>query len=217
MKKIIVLMILICVATPLYAQSKSTDKVVVQQTKSKTEIDQQIEKLNIRIDSISIAHNQATNKEEKDTKNISDFISIILSAIAILASAVTYFKHDKKLKEQERTINAYQLKQIEDSEIEAKKANITGTTHKDSQNATILKITNTGKSIARNIRVVGLDERKYCFYGPDILPYEFLNPGDSFNLKFTANLASLHNEKVTYYWDDDFMENNHLEQIISVR
>ena len=72
MKKIIVLMILICVATPLYAQSKSTDKVVVQQTKSKTEIDQQIEKLNIRIDSISIAHNQATNKEEKDTKNISN-------------------------------------------------------------------------------------------------------------------------------------------------
>lgn len=146
-----------------------------------------------------------------------EIISISLSVIAIIASAFTYFKHDKKLKEQEHHINAYQLKQIADSEIEAKKAKISGTTRKSSQSATILTIKNNGKSIARNIRVVGLNGGKYCFYGPDILPYEFLNPGDSFDLKFTANLASLYKEKVTYYWDDDFTDNNHLEQIISVR
>ena len=146
-----------------------------------------------------------------------EIISISLSVIAIAASAFTYFKHDKKLKEQEQKINAHQLKQIADSEVEAKKANIIGATHKNSQNATILTITNKGKAIARNIRVVGLDDGKYCFYGPDLLPYEFLNPGDTFELKFTANLASLYKEKVTYYWDDDFMDNNHLEQIISVR
>lgn len=146
-----------------------------------------------------------------------EIISISLSVIAIIASAFTYFKHDKKLKEQEHNINAYQLKQIADSEIEAKKAKISGATRKSSQSATILTIKNNGKSIARNIRVVGLDGGKYCFYGPDILPYEFLNPGDSFDLKFTANLNSLYQEKVTYYWDDDFMDNNHLEQIIFVR
>ena len=146
-----------------------------------------------------------------------DIISISLSVIAIAASAFTYFKHDKKLKEQEQKINAHQLKQIADSEVEAKKANIIGATHKNSQNATILTITNKGKATARNIRVVGLDEGKYCFYGPNILPYEFLNPGDSFSLKFTANRDNLYQEKVTYYWDDDFANGNHLVQIISVR
>lgn len=146
-----------------------------------------------------------------------EIISISLSVIAIIASAFTYFKHDKKLKEQEHNINAYQLKQIADSEVELKKAYITGTTHRDHQNAIILTIKNSGKARAHNIRIIGLDEGKYCFYGPDILPYEFLNPGDTFELKFTANLASSYKEKVIYYWDDDFTDNNHLEQIISVR
>lgn len=156
-------------------------------------------------------------KIKMDNKMILEIISVSLSVIAILASAITYFKHDKKLKEQERKINAYQLKQIAESEIESKKANIIGTTHKDHQNAIILTIKNNGKARAHNIRVIGLDEGKYCFYGPDLLPYEFLNPGDTFELKFTANLASLYKEKVTYYWDDDFMDNNHVEQMISVR
>ena len=38
---------------------------------------------------------------------------LIISILALAASAFTYFKHDKKLKEQERKINEYQLKQIE--------------------------------------------------------------------------------------------------------
>ena len=73
-----------------------------------------------------------------------EIISISLSVIAIIASAFTYFKHDRKLKEQEHNINAYQLKQIADSEIEAKKAKISGATRKSSQSATILTIKNSG-------------------------------------------------------------------------
>ena len=152
-----------------------------------------------------------------EENNIVEVISISLSILAILGSLVTYFIHDRKLKKQEQKINDYQLKQIEDAQIESKKAYIIGVTHKNSQSATILTITNRGRSIARNIRVIGLSERNYCFYGPDILPYEFLNPGDSFELKFTANLSSLYKEKITYYWDDDFTTDNYLEQIISVR
>ena len=152
-----------------------------------------------------------------EENNIVEVISISLSILAILGSLATYFIHDRKLKKQEQKINDYQLKQIEDAQIESKKAYIIGTTHKNSQSATILTITNRGRSIARNIRVIGLDERNYYFYGPDILPYEFLNPGDSFELKFTANVASLYKGKITYYWDDDYMKDNYLEQIITVR
>ena len=51
---------------------------------------------------------------------------LIISILALLASAFTYFKHDKKLKEQERKINEYQLKQIEKEDLESKKAAIRG-------------------------------------------------------------------------------------------
>ena len=80
-----------------------------------------------------------------------EIISISLSVIAIIASAFTYFKHDKKLKEQEHHINAYQLKQIADSEIEAQKAYITGTTHRDHQNAIILTIQNNNEIIYKDL------------------------------------------------------------------
>ena len=87
---------------------------------------------------------------------ILEIISVSLSVIAILASAITYFKHDKKLKEQERKINAYQLKQIAESEIESKKANIIGTTHKDHQNTIILTIKNNGKHVPTTFVLLGL-------------------------------------------------------------
>lgn len=64
MRKIITLIILACVAIPLYAQHNNA---VVLQPDFNTIIERQIEKLNARIDSITIAHNQAIEivKEEQ--------------------------------------------------------------------------------------------------------------------------------------------------------
>ena len=154
---------------------------------------------------------------DMEENNIVEMISLSLSILAILGSLATYFIHDRRLKKQEQKINDYQLKQIEDAQIESQKAYVIGDTHKDAQNATILTITNKGKSVARNIRIIGFGDGNYCFYGPDNLPYEFLNPGDSFKVRFTVNVNNLYKEKITYYWDDDFKADNYLEQIISVR
>ena len=38
--------------------------------------------------------------------------TLIISAAALVISLYTYFAHDRKLKQQERLINSYQLKQL---------------------------------------------------------------------------------------------------------
>ena len=50
-----------------------------------------------------------------------ELYSLIISVLALIASVFTYLRHDKKLKEQERRINEYQLKQIEKEDLESKK------------------------------------------------------------------------------------------------
>ena len=55
-----------------------------------------------------------------------ELYSLIISVLALIASVFTYLRHDKKLKEQERRINEYQLKQIEKEDLESKKAAIRG-------------------------------------------------------------------------------------------
>jgi len=51
-----------------------------------------------------------------------EIISIILSVLALLFSAYTYFAHDKKLKEQERQLNDYQFRSLKQGEEENLKA-----------------------------------------------------------------------------------------------
>lgn len=65
MRKIIVVIILVCAATSLYAQQNNA---VVKQPSSNLIIEQHIEKLNARIDSITIAHNQAIEMVKEEQK-----------------------------------------------------------------------------------------------------------------------------------------------------
>ena len=82
-----------------------------------------------------------------------DWISLGVSLLAIIGTCYTYFKHDKKIKSQETKINEYQIKQIEQEEKEGKKALIRGGIIKFDKGKRILKIYNSGKSLARNIRM----------------------------------------------------------------
>lgn len=47
--------------------------------------------------------------------------TLIISAAALVISLYTYFAHDRKLKQQERLINSYQLKQLQEEEQANKK------------------------------------------------------------------------------------------------
>ena len=107
-----------------------------------------------------------------------ELYSLIISVLALIASVFTYLRHDKKLKEQERRINAYQLKQIEKEDLESKKAAIRGNIVKGLKGGRTLKVYNSGRATARNIRVEGLDVNGIFYMRRDIFPYELMNPQD---------------------------------------
>ena len=141
---------------------------------------------------------------------------LIISILALLASAFTYFKHDKKLNEQERKINEYQLKQIEKEDLESKKAAIRGNIVKGLKGKRTLKVYNSGRAIARNIRIEGLDVEGLFHRADEVFPYELMNPQDytEVNIMLFNNCAPT--IKLKYIWDDESGKNNEFEQVLTL-
>ena len=127
-----------------------------------------------------------------------------------------FFKHDKKLKEQERKINEYQLKQIEKEDLESKKAAIRGNIVKGLKGKRTLKVYNSGRAIARNIRIEGLDVEGLFHRADEVFPYELMNPQDytEVNIMLFNNCAPT--IKLKYIWDDESGKNNEFEQVLTL-
>ncbi|MEA4984156.1 hypothetical protein SDC9_56001 [bioreactor metagenome] len=144
-----------------------------------------------------------------------DIISIALSAFAILLTIIMYFKHDKRLKKQEEKLNAYQLKKIDNEESENKKALIKGNIIKGNKGSRVLKVFNSGKAVAHNIRVEYLGDMESIFPRDDHFPYELLNPQDSSEifLLLAEGASKLH---IKFIWDDDFKKDNEFVQILTL-
>lgn len=145
-----------------------------------------------------------------------ELASIILSIIALLGSLVTYIVHDRKIKRQEAKINEYQLAKIKEEEEDSKKAQICGNIIKYDKGKRVLKVYNKGKAPAKNIRIEGIDENKFYIHGMDLLPYELLNPQDSFELNILLYAGSPKTLKLKYLWDDATQDNNEFTQVLSL-
>ena len=142
--------------------------------------------------------------------------SLLLSILALIASVFTYFKHDKKLKEQERKINEYQLKQIEKEDLESKKAAIRGNIIKGLKGSRTLKVYNSGRATAHNIRLYGLNVEGVISRYDDIFPYELMNPQDYTELTIHLVMGCPQTIKLKYIWDDEFGDNNAFEQVLTI-
>lgn len=145
-----------------------------------------------------------------------ELYSLIISVLALIASVFTYLRHDKKLKEQERRINEYQLKQIEKEDLESKKAAIRGNIVKGLKGGRTLKVYNSGRATARNIRIEGLDINGIFYMRRDIFPYELMNPQDYTELTMHLTYGCPSTIKLKYIWDDEFGDNNEFEQVLTI-
>ena len=145
-----------------------------------------------------------------------ELYSLIISVLALIASVFTYLRHDKKLKEQERKINEYQLKQIEKENLENKKAAIRGNIVKGLKGGRTLKIFNSGRATARNIRIDGLDVDGVFYMPQDLFPYELMNPQDYAELTLHLTYGCPSTIKLKYIWDDEFSDNNEFEQVLTI-
>ena len=142
--------------------------------------------------------------------------AFVVSLGALIFSAYTYSKHDKKIKAQEQIINDYQINKIKKEDEESRKANIKGNIYPGNKGKLILKVFTSGKAIARNIRVEGLDVDSLIVIGKELFPYELMNPQDNTELTLWITKDSPSTIRLRYIWDDDFGQNNEFEQVLTL-
>jgi len=141
--------------------------------------------------------------------------SLILSMLAILGSIFTYFYHDRKIKNQEKRLNEYQLKKFELEDIENQKAQIKGNVTKTGTGNRALIIFNAGKSTAYNIRLEILSETDGII-ALKFDPYEMLNPQEKTDTNFFLTEGHAKTLKVKYVWNDRYKENNNFVQVLTI-
>ena len=142
--------------------------------------------------------------------------SFIISVIALLFSGFTFLFYDRKLKRQDAKINEYQLKQFEAAEQDRKKAQIRGNIIKGQKGARIMKIYNSGRASAHNIRIEGLDMDGIAIMNKEIFPYELMNPQDYTELTFHLFYGCPATLRIKYIWDDESGKDNEFEQVLTL-
>lgn len=149
-------------------------------------------------------------------KNFDIIIPIIFSIINIIFSLYIYFKHGRQLNDQQKLINEYSIREINDKEILSKKALLRATTAKNEneEHSYRLIIQNDGADVARNINLRIRQVGVHFFQEP--FPIEFLNPGDSIAMVYTPCIGCDSKMYLKFTWKDQFSENNERDQIITI-
>ncbi|MCX2450028.1 hypothetical protein OQX61_01985 [Pedobacter sp. PLR] len=81
----------------------------------------------------------------------------------------------------------------------------------------IIKIFNSGKSAARNIRFEILSkDQNFWFLNQDIFPFELLNPQESTELIMSTSIGSPDKVKIQFIWEDDSSLSNKYEQVLTL-
>lgn len=145
-----------------------------------------------------------------------DFWALVISVIALLGSGIGYLLHDNKLKKQEKKINEFTIEQFQESQDLKKKAQLSAYANIGRYGRGKFIITNTGKSIARNIRVDGFDTEKLLIIDNNALPFEYLNPGEEFPIAVLLFECSDHKLEICITWDDDWGDNQQRKQILVI-
>lgn len=145
-----------------------------------------------------------------------NIISIIVAILALVFSCYTFFAHDRRLKQQEKLINEYQLRSMLQGEEENKKAIIRAKSVKYTSGKRTLCIFNIGKAKARNLKVDMHDDEQVVASRPELpQTYEELLPDASREILL---LLSEGDDEITltFEWEDDFRSDNKESQTIDL-
>ncbi|GAT64058.1 hypothetical protein [Paludibacter jiangxiensis] len=140
--------------------------------------------------------------------------SLILPILAILVPIYIYVRHDRKIKNQEKKLNDYQLKKFELEDIENKKAQIKGNIITNGGRG-VLKVFNTGKSTAHNIRLELLSKPEGII-GLEFDPFAMLNSQESTETSFFLAEGHTSTLKVKYTWNNSYKEDNEFIQVLTI-
>lgn len=142
--------------------------------------------------------------------------SLIISILAIAGTIYTYFKHDIKIKAQEKLINEHQIAKIEEEKTQLQQAIVRASLIKGNKGHRILKIYNKGQATARNIRLEIKDEPDYL-YSTNPFPFPLLNENENVDLNISLHNGTPDNISFIILWNDEYKEDNAHSQTVQLR
>ena len=139
-----------------------------------------------------------------------DVIGMLTGCIAILFSLFGYFRHDKKIKEQEIKLNEIALKNESLKAEERLHAKIKADVEMK-QGIIILIVRNSGLAIAKDVNFSLSPELPII---SDILPIEFMNPGDRVRVVAINALGGPNKAQATFTWKDEAGEQTYHQILV---
>jgi len=138
---------------------------------------------------------------------IKDWGAHIMSALGILGGLWAYFRHDNKLKSQEKRLNEMQIRQMQKAEAKEQQADIKcNVIHGNKGNARI-RFINAGASNALNVRVQILtpeEELGSVYHDEKWGPYEMINPQSYREEMLALCMGHVDAILIQVTWDDAF-------------
>lgn len=146
-----------------------------------------------------------------------EIAALIIAVASLLFTAITFFIYDHRLKNQDRILKDYEIKNIHEIEEENKKAHVKANIIKGEKANRILKIFNSGKATAYNIRFEFVPApTSLMFYDREKFPFEFLNPQEGTESTFVMIKEYSRTMKILLTWDDSFGKDRKYEQILTL-
>ena len=145
---------------------------------------------------------------------IVQIIPIAISAMALLLSIFTYFRHDAKIKKQSTLINQFQLEKFKKETDSEKKAIIEANVINREKGKRIIKVYNKGKSTAKNVAVSFQDE-------PNVMISDYptsieIRSQNSIEIYIQTFVGSPDTLQMNFEWEDNFKPDNKDIQTIQI-
>ena len=144
--------------------------------------------------------------------------AVVVSVIALIKSGkctqvqVKVSELEQKLQEYDLALKKYELEKIEREVKREKKACVEARIIRVATGKYKLKVWNSGEIKAYNIEVEIPSEYNIILM-KDKMPFEYLEPGDSFEEHVVVHMQSSRKFKVICSWEDENGEKNSNEQI----
>jgi len=150
-----------------------------------------------------------------------DLVTYGFPTVAILLSIISYIESRKANKVQDRLnimeekLKKYELEEKEKEREESTKASIEARIMKISKRAYKMKVWNSGKAIAYNVDFVIPPEHSRVV-SREKVPYEFLEPGKSFEEHVSIDWNTPSKFKVITTWENKQGISQSKEQILTI-
>lgn len=140
----------------------------------------------------------------------------LISILGIIGGLFLYFRHDNRLKKQEKLLNELQIRQYQKADEEEKKARLECCVIKGDKGGRTIRFSNVGYADARNVRIDILNENDLegVYIRGQLGPYDLITSRSGFREeKISLDAGHTKALKLRITWDADFKEGRRINQV----